>query len=258
MTTDPALESIRRWLRSDMRILRWVFLGLYILLLLSLVGFSTLHPSEPFFLICLGVLLAAQAIFIFGAGTIQLCRPIRKRRLVLPVAVSALMLSLLLLGLSLALMELFQLDPFRDNTDVIIFWGLMLLSWVYWGVLLLAYTRRLQRFATMSRLANVLFAGSLAELLATVPSHIIVSRRPGCLVGMGTMMGIIAGVSVMVFSFGPMIVLLFLRPRYRREREDDTPYCAACGYDLRASVARCPECGTPIPAPVPVEHAQIV
>ena len=65
-----------------------------------------------------------------------------------------------------------------------------------------------------------------------------------------TMLGIIAGVLVMAWSFGPAIVLLFLRPRYRREKREWATRCRACGYDLRVQLAvpgsadRCPECGT--------------
>lgn len=36
----------------------------------------------------------------------------------------------------------------------------------------------------------------------------------------------------------------FLRKRRRRKRG----VCMCCGYDLRASAERCPECGTPVPA----------
>lgn len=33
-------------------------------------------------------------------------------------------------------------------------------------------------------------------------------------------------------------------------------HCAQCGYDLRASKERCPECGTPIPTSLPKESSR--
>ena len=237
---------MRRWLRSDMLVLRWVLLALY---LLAILGFFTLilFNPEPAIFILFGVFLASQALFIFGAGTIQLCRPIRRRRLIMPVIVASTMFTLLLGGTLIALMEL--LIPHGPDWAGFLLLITLGASWIGWGVLLFFHVRDMPRYRAMSRLTTYIFAGSLAELLATVPSHIIVSRRPGCLVGLATMLGIVAGCSVMFFSFGPAILLLFLRPRHRAELSEGVPYCPACGYDLRASKDRCPECGLIIVAP---------
>jgi hypothetical protein len=256
----PALDAapraaeatrFRRWLKSDMRVLRWVFLALYLLLILALLVMPLVTDGDGNAVggmaIALGVMFVAQALLIFGSGTIALCRPIRRRRLVLPVVVAATMLALLGLGLGIALWELFYLDdnPNQDFFGYLAF-GVIGLSWIGWGVLLFGRLRDKPRYTVLRKLTTLIFAGSLAELLATVPSHVIVSRRPGCLVGLGTAIGIIAGCAVMIFSFGPAIAILFLRPRWRAETADGIPYCPACGYDLRASNQRCPECGLPI------------
>ena len=225
-----------------MRVMRWVFLALYLALIIAFLGVT---QGEPAAFVMLGIFIAAQAMFIFGAGTIQLCRPIHRRRLVIPVIAAAFMFAALLAGFLMAIAELLKLDDGPDWVGILLMIGLGL-SWIGWGILLYFHVRYRPRFRAISRIANMLFAGSLLELLATVPAHIIVSRRPGCLVGLMTMLGIVAGCSVMFFSFGPMILLLFLRPRYRREQLDDQhPTCQACGYDLRASKDRCPECGLP-------------
>ena len=129
----------------------------------------------------------------------------------------------------------------------LVFWAPFFGNWIAWGWLFWTYTLGKRRMHVLSRLATILFVGSLAELLACVPSHMITSRRSYCLAGVSTMLGIIAGIYVMLFSFGPGIILLFLRPRYRREQMEGDPHCAKCDYNLRGTVAagrtECPECG---------------
>jgi hypothetical protein len=41
-------------------------------------------------------------------------------------------------------------------------------------------------------------------------------------------------------------IILYDKRRLRREAREDHNLCLKCGYDLRASPTRCPECGTPV------------
>jgi hypothetical protein len=246
------MTRLRAWLKSDMRTLRWVFLSLYAALLLVPVLAATFNGYP--LLILLGIMLGCQALFIFGSGTIQLCQPMRKRRLIFPVIVAAFMMALLTLALILATGELIQYDGPSGEWMPWAFLAFGILVWAAWGWIFWRRYHDAPRQHVMARLSAWILAGSLLELLACVPMHLIVSRRPGCLVGLFTMLGIISGCLVACFAFGPAIVLLFLRPRHREElaaAADGARHCDVCGYDLRASTARCPECGTPFGEPKP-------
>lgn len=53
-----------------------------------------------------------------------------------------------------------------------------------------------------------------------------------------------------IWSVALLLLIPDARERWRRFREgraDLANLCRACGYDLRTSISRCPECGTPIP-----------
>jgi hypothetical protein len=57
---------------------------------------------------------------------------------------------------------------------------------------------------------------------------------------------------VVVLSVAPLAWLI--RARYLR-RKMRKGFCVTCGYDLRASTGRCPECGTEIPLGIGAPHS---
>jgi hypothetical protein len=55
------------------------------------------------------------------------------------------------------------------------------------------------------------------------------------------------GVFMTVASAGVLMVTLQRERRWRKQKVEER-ICLVCGYDLRASPERCPECGTPVPS----------
>ena len=93
---------------------------------------------------------------------------------------------------------------------------------------------RLSRKATpadlVSRLCRTLFKSSILELLIVVPAHIVASHRASFLSGTFTFIGLVMGVTAMLLSFGPAVLLLYaarwrrLHPAAVAHEMDPTPH----------------------------------
>ncbi len=86
-----------------------------------------------------------------------------------------------------------------------------------WSVIFYLRYTETERYQVASKMVTTLLKGSLIELLIAIPSHLIVSRRPGCFVGLLTAAGIAGGLSVMLWCFGPSIVLVCLHNEYKKQ-----------------------------------------
>jgi len=207
-------------MKIPIRYLRWVLVLLYVLVVVGLVSIwlSPGGGERQIYLSVVCLLVATQVLFICGVRTIELCRPIKRYKIILPVAVASLMMAVLAGSASLALGELIDVE--KKGWAPYAFWTIILINWIGWAVLFFAHCSGLERYHILKRLTVTVLAGRLLEFLASVVSHIIVTRKGACLAGMYTAMGIAGGICVMLWTFGPGILLLFLRERLHSDRTD--------------------------------------
>lgn len=130
-------------------------------------------------------------------------------------------------------------------------WGVLaaslafLTSWAAATPLLWAYRRGELAESRLSRVANLIFKGTLVELVATIPLDAITRRKTTCYCTDGSFLALIICGTVGFLALGPAIYLL---PAVRRARREHG-LCPECGYDLRgAREPQCPECGAAVRA----------
>jgi hypothetical protein len=230
--------------------------------------------AEPVLWIWVGVMALSQAALLFvPVGTAER-RPKARQRLMVPVIASACLMTALAVGvIGCVLLAIYGDGGTKPGIGTITvssttasapaatlaappavssgpseneFWSaaiaITLGLWLFWGAVFYKFRRSTDPDALTGRLMRWLLGGSVLELLVAVPSHIIVRERGDCCAPIGTFFGISMGISVMLMSFGPGVFLLYAK-RIERLRGGPGVYCKECGYDMRATPQRCPECG---------------
>ena len=95
----------------------------------------------------------------------------------------------------------------------------MLLVWILWALIFFRWSRNTEPAAFIDKQCRFLFAGSVLELLVAVPTHIIARGRDYCCAGFSTFLGLTLGLAVMLFSFGPGVLFLYIQRWHSKIRK---------------------------------------
>ncbi len=190
--------------------------------------------------------------FWVGGGVGLLAAPLVIRRcragvpVVLSVAIAAVISGVVVAALVAAGWSVATLAG-AQSEDAARTWAVgtlitLMVSWCVSTPLLLAFVRRRHPEHALSRIASILFVGTLIEAAAIIPLDVMVRRKTSCYCGEGTFFALTALWSVGLLVLGPAVYLLPLGRRRKRLMDGK---CGACGYDMSAARERdrCPECG---------------
>ncbi len=168
----------------------------------------------------LGVFLVTQWAFLrprrrWGVRLARKGRPMKSA-----LAAAAVMGMLLSVGLVATLLELVDWweSILEHSLGIWGLWAAMAAIWALWVVVFLVYWRRGDRYTQLSRMVRGLIAGSVLELMVAIPVQATSSSSDKCYCQHGSYSGVVFGVTVLLWAFGPGIALMVLGEKARRDR----------------------------------------
>lgn len=200
--------------------------------------------NAPIVWIWAAVMVLGQALLLLVPIGSAARRPKPRRKLLVPIVTASFFMALLVFCAGFCLLLVIFGDGSFNGLPLLLAGGLVTAcGWAFWGYIFYRFRHTTDPDLLTNRLMRWLLGGSILELLVAVPSHIIVRQRGDCCAPGGTFFGISTGIAVMLMSFGPGVLFLFAK-RIDLLRGWQDGHCRVCGYDLRATPTRCPECGT--------------
>jgi hypothetical protein len=185
------------------------------------LGFG-MGGSDDWFVVWVGALAiliaCSQAVLLAVRVAPDRQRPVDKRPLRAPLIAGVFLIGALCLCAIFSTMALFYGDGAIDifaAADGAPALALAAILWLCWGFLFFKMAKRQPPDAFFARLQRWLIVGSLVELAVAVPAHVISRRREDCCAPGFTFLGIVAGFSVALLSFGPGLYFYFAQ-RMRR------------------------------------------
>ncbi|MBL7214817.1 MAG: hypothetical protein ISS71_03980 [Phycisphaerae bacterium] len=170
-----------------------------------------------------GLLLVAQWVFLRPGKDWKVRLLTEGRPLKTSIFTAAMMSMLLTTGGIALLLELpdWWQSIQGDEDDMIrplLILGVMAILWLVWAWIFWVYWKQTDRYTQLGKMIRGLVAGSILEVMVAVPVHIWATRQRECYCCRGTYTTLVLAGTVLVWAFGPGIILLYWREKYRREK----------------------------------------
>jgi hypothetical protein len=172
--------------------------------------------------IVVGLLLLVQWAFLRpGKGwTVRMAavgRPLKTS--VFAAGVIAMLLTVGFVALLLELPNWWEgIMDLENHWGNICVWITMFIIWGIWTLIFFVYWRQGDRYTQLGKMIRGLVAGSILETIIAVPVHIWATRQRECYCCRGTYTTLILAATVLIWAFGPGIILLYMREKRRVEK----------------------------------------
>lgn len=182
-------------------------------------------------LIFLGLIVATQWLFLRPRGDWRVQLAETGRPMKTAIATAAFLAMLLSGGLILTLLDVFspdtvtrifdELDGNGEHSGALIgFYLTGLLVWLLWAFIFYIYWRPGVQATRLGRMVAGLLAGSVLELIVAIGVYAWDPHEEDCWCARGSYTGLVFGATVMIWAFGPGLILLFLKKQRDRQAKN--------------------------------------
>lgn len=171
-------------------------------------------------ILVIGIVLLLQWAFLKPSKNWKVRLTTEGRPLKSSVFAASVMAMLLTTGLVSLLLEfpdwwegIMEADEFLILASI---YGTMFIIWAIWAWIFFIYWKQGDRYTQLGKMIRGLVAGSILEIMVAVPVHIWAVRQRECYCCRGTYTTLVLAGTVLIWAFGPGIILLYMREKYRR------------------------------------------
>jgi hypothetical protein len=242
MTQSQKIACRLRWVLLVLWILCFAAGCLYVFGVIGKVGiagtpamaiFGLFLPSDGgsdklFYVFCLiyiGLFVMTQWLFLSPRQMWKIKVKPSGRPMKRAAVGAAFAAALLSIGLLYSVMDLFSdkaaynMGSPSETKSAVLRYAFLLIPlalWCFWSVIFCVYWRQSDTYTWAGRVIRGLIAGSVLEFIVAVPVY--ATRQETCYCARGSYAGLVFGGTVLLWAFGPGILILFVREKQRREK----------------------------------------